>query len=125
VERVDERGPLLRDELEQALGELACVREVRGRGFLLGIELVDPRNGTSPLPDALDVERLVNEAALARDLLLAATSTAADGYVADQVLLAPAYTTTDEELSQLIERTVAALTDTQLSIERMLVGTRA
>src|SRR6185295_563587 len=43
VERVRDRGPSLLHELTDAVGGLACVREVRGRGFLLGVELVDPR----------------------------------------------------------------------------------
>ena len=51
VERVAERGPSLRDELEAALDAFDLVGEVRGRGFLLGVELVDPRDGASFLPD--------------------------------------------------------------------------
>ena len=42
VDRVRDRGPGLRDELEAALEGSEIVREVRGRGFLLGVELVDP-----------------------------------------------------------------------------------
>lgn len=125
VTRVDARGPRLRDQLQDALRDLASVREVRGRGYLLGVELVDPRDGASPLPDALDVERIVTEAALGRDLLLAATSTAADGYVGDQVLLAPAYTMSDDELDALVACTAAALGDAERAIERALAGAPA
>ncbi|HZD18132.1 MAG TPA: aminotransferase class III-fold pyridoxal phosphate-dependent enzyme, partial [Actinomycetota bacterium] len=39
VARVRDRGPALRDELEAALSGFEIVREVRGRGFLLGVEL--------------------------------------------------------------------------------------
>ena len=39
VERVKARCPSLREELRQAVGGLSMVREVRGRGFLLGVEL--------------------------------------------------------------------------------------
>ena len=45
VERVAERGPRLLGELRQALEGSDLVREVRGRGFLLGIDYVDPRDG--------------------------------------------------------------------------------
>ena len=45
VERVRERGPALRDELAAALEGSEMVREVRGRGFLLGVDYVDPRDG--------------------------------------------------------------------------------
>ena len=58
-----ERGPSLRDELEAALQGSEIVREVRGRGFLLGVELVDPRDGESFLPVELDVAALVDDTA--------------------------------------------------------------
>src|SRR5947208_5024403 len=45
VEHVRERGPKLRDELEAAREGSEIVREVRARGFLFGVELVDPRDG--------------------------------------------------------------------------------
>src|SRR5436305_15105789 len=38
IERVAERGPQLRDELARALEGIAMAREVRGHGFLLGVE---------------------------------------------------------------------------------------
>ncbi|HZB00815.1 MAG TPA: aminotransferase class III-fold pyridoxal phosphate-dependent enzyme, partial [Actinomycetota bacterium] len=44
VERVRERGPSLRGELASALEDVPIVGEVRGLGFLLGVELVDPRD---------------------------------------------------------------------------------
>ena len=53
VERVRERGPALRDELAAALEGCEMVREVRGRGFLLGVDYVDPRDGESLLPRSL------------------------------------------------------------------------
>jgi adenosylmethionine-8-amino-7-oxononanoate aminotransferase len=120
VDRVHDRGPALLDQLAAAVAELPLVREVRGRGFLLGLELVDPRDGESPLPAALDVERRVTAAALAEDLLLAATSTAVDGFVGDQVLLAPAFVSSDDELALMVERTAAALASAQDEIAAAL-----
>ncbi len=107
--RAREGGARMLAALDERLRDLALVREVRGSGLLLGIEMVDPRDGRSPLPAALDVERLVVERALAQDLLLTATATATDGIVGDQVLLAPALTATDAELDEMVARTVALL----------------
>src|SRR4029077_12538157 len=53
VERVHDRGPRLRDELAAAVKSLPFVHEVRGHGFLLGVEYVDPRDGKSFLPPDL------------------------------------------------------------------------
>src|SRR5204863_7562833 len=58
--RVAERGPALRDEVEAALNGSEIVREVRGAGFLVGIELVDPRDGESILPNEIDAASMVD-----------------------------------------------------------------
>ena len=50
VERVRERGLTLHRELKRAVAGLSTVKEVRGKGFLPGIELVDPRDGNSYFP---------------------------------------------------------------------------
>jgi adenosylmethionine-8-amino-7-oxononanoate aminotransferase len=104
VERVAERGPRLHTDLRQALSGSELVREVRGRGFLLGIDYVDPRDGESFLDPGLGVARRIDMEALDRGLLVYSTQPTSDGYTGDQTLLAPAFTSTDEELSEMVER---------------------
>jgi len=116
VERVHDRGPSLRDELGSALDELGIVREVRGRGFLLGVELVDPRDGESFLPVELDVAGIVDDTALEHGLLITSTHPQADGFAGDQILLAPAYVSTDEELAEMVDR----FRDTMIEVERRM-----
>ena len=120
VDRVRGRGPGLRDELEAALQEFDIVREVRGRGFLLGVELVDPRDGESLLPVDLDVAALVDDTAFEQGLLVTSTHPQADGFAGDQVLLAPAYVTSDEELAEIVERLRATIGAVQRSVEGSL-----
>jgi adenosylmethionine-8-amino-7-oxononanoate aminotransferase len=124
VDRVGERGPRLRDELEAALEGSEIVREVRGRGFLLGVELVDPRDGESFLPVELDVAALVDDTALEQGLLVTSTHPQADGYAGDQTLLAPAYVSTDEELDEIVDRFRATIVSVERSLEDSLPPTR-
>src|SRR5918994_1326843 len=114
VERVRDRGPSLRDELASALEDVAIVGEVRGKGFLLGVELVDPRDRGSFLPAELDAASLVDDLAFEHGLLVTSTHPQADGFAGDQTLLAPAYVATDAELSEMVGR----LRDTLLEVER-------
>jgi adenosylmethionine-8-amino-7-oxononanoate aminotransferase len=125
VGRVRERGPGLLGELEAALSGSEIVREVRGRGFLLGVELVDPRDTTSFLPDDLDAAALVDDTALEHGLLVTSTHPQADGYAGDQVLLAPAYTSTDDELGEMIERFADTMVDVERTIKRALTSSAA
>lgn len=122
VDRVRDRGPALRAELEAAVGGSPLVREVRGRGFLLGVELRDPRDGTSFLPVDLDAAAMVDDAAFERGLLVTSTHPQADGFVGDQVLLAPAYTSTDDELAEMLERFAATIADVERSVAAALEG---
>ena len=122
MERVRERGPSLRDEVATALADSAIVGEVRGRGFLLGVELVDPRDPSAFLPDELDAAALVEGEAIEHGLLVAATHSTSDGYAGDQVLLAPAYTSSDEELAQMVERTADAIAEVERRVKDRLSG---
>jgi adenosylmethionine-8-amino-7-oxononanoate aminotransferase len=109
VDRVRERGPRLREQLQAALKGSQIVGEVRGRGFLLGVELVDPRDGKSFLPHELDAATLVDDIAFELGLLVTSSHSTPDGFAGDEVLLAPAFTSTDEELDEMVDRFKATI----------------
>jgi adenosylmethionine-8-amino-7-oxononanoate aminotransferase len=125
VDHVRERGPNLLGDLRAAVSGSDIVGEVRGRGFLLGVELVDPRDGTSFLPDELDAASLVDDTAFAHGLLVTSTHPQADGCAGDQVLLAPAYTRTDAELAEMAERLAATIGDVERAIKSELTNATA
>lgn len=120
VERVAKRGPLLRDELADALDGIAMVREVRGHGFLLGVEYVDPRDGESFLPAELGVAGRIDDLALEHGLITLSTQPTGDGYAGDQSLFAPAFTASEEELAEMIVRFAAVLRGVDERVEREL-----
>jgi adenosylmethionine-8-amino-7-oxononanoate aminotransferase len=122
VEHVRERGPGLRAQLEQALRGSELVKEVRGRGFLLGVEFVDPRDGDSVLPDELDVAGQIDATAFERGVLVTSTHSNKDGYAGDQTLLAPPFVASDDELAQMVERFAAAVSDVETAVKRSLAG---
>ena len=120
VDRVHERGPKLRDQLVAALKGSAIVGEVRGRGFLLGVELVDPRDRKSFLPHEMDVATLVDDTAFELGLLVSSTHSTPDGFAGDEVLLAPAYTSTDPDLDQMVERFKATIDAVEKTVRKAL-----
>ena len=125
VDRVRERGPALLEELRAAVGGSPIVGEVRGRGFLLGVELVDPRDGTSFLPVDLDAAAIVDDVAFEHGLLVTSTHPQADGYAGDQVLLAPAFVSSDDELAQMVGRFAEALGDVERRVTDALSSSGA
>jgi adenosylmethionine-8-amino-7-oxononanoate aminotransferase len=120
VDRVRERGPLLLEQLQSALKGSPIVGEVRGRGFLLGVELVDPRDGKSFLPHELDAATLVDDIAFELGLLVSSTHSTPDGYAGDEVLIAPAYTSTDDELDEMVERFKATVDAVEKAVQTKL-----
>jgi len=120
VDRVHDRGPRLRDELEQALKGSTIVGEVRGRGFLLGVSLVDPRDGKSFLPHELDAATLVDDVAFEHGLLVSSTHSTPDGFAGDEVVLAPAYTSTDDELRQMLEKFAETIAAVETAVRQKL-----
>ena len=109
VTRVRERGRQLRDELEAALSGIPMVREVRGHGFLLGVSYVDPRDGQSYLPRELRAAGRIDEVAFEAGLITLGTQPTRDGFAGDQSLFAPAFTATDEDLGEMVERFAGAV----------------
>jgi adenosylmethionine-8-amino-7-oxononanoate aminotransferase len=120
VDRVRERGPKLLAQLEAALAGSDLVGEVRGRGFLLGVSLVDPRDGRSFLPHELDAATLVDDIAFDLGLLVSSTHSTPDGYAGDEVLLAPAYTSTDDELDEMVTRFRATVDAVSIAVRKKL-----
>jgi adenosylmethionine-8-amino-7-oxononanoate aminotransferase len=123
IERVAQRGPRLRDELADALAGIEMVKEVRGHGFLLGVEYVDPRDGQSFLPSELGVAARIDDVALGEHgLVILSTQPTGDGYAGDQSLFAPPFTTTDDELAEMVERFAAAVGKVAGYVGRELAG---
>ena len=94
----------------------------RGRGYLLGVDYVDPRDGESLLPAELGVARRIDEEALARGLCVYSTQPTADGYAGDQTLLAPAFVASDAELEEVVARLAAAVSAVEVEVKAALAG---
>jgi adenosylmethionine-8-amino-7-oxononanoate aminotransferase len=122
VEHVARRGAQLRDELAAALSDVALVKEVRGHGYLLGVEYVDPRDGESFLPADLKVAGRMDDRALERGLVILSTQPTGDGYAGDQSLFAPAFTTSDEDLAEMVSRFAGVVRDVADEVDLELAG---
>ena len=110
-ERLAERAVLLGERMLRRLREAAaghaCVGDVRGRGLMLAIELVDPGAGAGDLParpPAPGLAAAVRQHCLRRGLLVAV-----DGPHGSVVRLQPPLTVTDEQAEAVLERLSDAL----------------
>jgi adenosylmethionine-8-amino-7-oxononanoate aminotransferase len=107
--RVAIRGARLGEELRALQAEFPFVGDVRGLGYMWGLEFVaDPATKATPDP-ALDVTAKAVAAAAASRLIVYPARFCVDGTRGDAVLIGPPLTATDEELEELLTRLRAAL----------------
>jgi len=107
--RVADRGAWLGSRLRALAAEFPFMGDVRGRGYLWGLEFVaDPATAAPPDP-SLDVTAKAVVAAADSRLIVYPARFCVDGTRGDAILIGPPLTATDEELEELISRLRAAL----------------
>ena len=99
-ERVRSKEVALRDAL-QPLAAHAHVRDVRGLGFLWGVELRGDRATGSPFPRELRIAERVEALCRERGLLIYAGSGSADGTLGDHLLVAPPLVSDPHHFAQI------------------------
>ena len=103
VEASATKGERLLALVSERLGGHANVGDVRGRGLLVGVELVADRATRAPFPRSARLIEGVMAHARAAGLLLYHGTGNADGINGDTVLLGPPFVVTDEELRLIAE----------------------
>ncbi len=109
VEASATKGARLQALLHDRLDAHPNVGEIRGRGLLLGVELVADRETRAPFPRTDRVTEAVLSAARANGLLLYSGTGLADGTNGDAIVLGPPFVITDDELVQVADRLAAAI----------------
>ena len=109
IERVRSRGELLLHELQNALDRIASVGDVRGRGYLLGIELVSDRKTKEPFPAERALAQTIGRLALADGLICYPCAGHVQGTCGDTVIIAPPYNASEAELSELLDKLTRAI----------------
>ena len=109
VARVRERGLALQQALRGALGRFAEVGDVRGRGYLIGVEFVRDRGTREPLPPARAFSQALGRRAFEDGLIVYPCAGNVGGTAGDTVIVAPPYNASDAELEELIERLSRAI----------------
>ncbi|WP_343245109.1 diaminobutyrate--2-oxoglutarate transaminase family protein [Streptomyces sp. SID14478] len=126
AERAAELGARMIGQLRSLAAEFPCIGEVRGRGLMIGVELVDPEAapvpptgadaldltadpllggpGPTPMPAAPALAAAVRDACLDRGLIVEL-----GGRHSSVVRLLPPLTITDEQAAAVIDRLADAL----------------
>jgi adenosylmethionine-8-amino-7-oxononanoate aminotransferase len=112
VEWVRRRGETLRHELAAALGRFDAVGDVRGRGYLIGIEFVRDRATREPFPAERALSQSIGRSAFEDGLIIYPCAGNVDGVMGDTIIVAPPYNASEPELAELIEKLTGAIGST-------------
>ncbi|UUU30443.1 diaminobutyrate--2-oxoglutarate transaminase family protein [Streptomyces sp. CA-210063] len=109
AERAETLGARMLTQLRSFTEEFACVGDVRGRGLMIGIEMVTPEtpplsDGAGPRPPAPSLATAVQRESLRRGLIVEL-----GGRHAGVVRLLPPLTITDEQTNAVLDRLTDAI----------------
>jgi adenosylmethionine-8-amino-7-oxononanoate aminotransferase len=97
------KGERLADLLHERLAPHPHLGEIRGRGLMVGLELVADRETRAPFPRAEKVTERVARAARDRGVLVYSGTGNANGVDGDQILLGPPFVVTADELTRIAD----------------------
>jgi len=104
LERVRRQGPRLLSDLHDAIGDLDAVGDIRGRGHLVGIELVADKTSKQTFAPELQLAECVRDRTLEAGLICYPVSGTLDGVSGDVIMIAPPYNASSQELDEIIDK---------------------
>jgi len=111
VENAARMGRRLGDRLRQMLGSHPHVGDVRGRGLLWAVELVQDRETKAPFPAGRRLAQTIWQRAFDLGLIIYYSQGCADGHNGDLVMLGPPLTIDREQIDVVVELLAQAVHD--------------
>jgi hypothetical protein len=109
VARAAAMGDRLLGSLQGSVGSHPLVGEVRGRGLLVGIELVEEKETRRPFPSQAGMAHKLSRACFEEGLLVYPSTGSAGSGQGDVILLGPPFVVTVEECDEIVARLARAL----------------
>jgi len=115
---VCERGEELVLALRKRFADHPYVGDIRGRGLLLGIELVSDRGSKTPFDPTVQLHARVKAEGMRRGLMCYPSGGTIDGGRGDHVLLAPPYIIASSQVEELLDKLGGAIDAATMGIGR-------
>lgn len=114
VEQSEKMGAYLRQQLEEKLYKHPTVGDIRGRGLMIGIELVKDKETKECFPASVGFSSQVQDEALeAGNMIIEASSGCNKGQSGDTLMISPSFIITKEEIDEIVDRLDAVITNVE------------
>ena len=102
--KVQANGPRLKAWLADALAGVDAIGDIRGRGHFVALELVADRVTKRPFDKDRKLFMKIRAQAMQNGLICYPAGGNVDGHSGDIVIFAPPYTSTDDELTEIVDK---------------------
>ncbi|WP_409522962.1 aspartate aminotransferase family protein [Nitrincola sp. MINF-07-Sa-05] len=110
LENVRKEGVYLREQLDWLKSRHACIGDVRGIGFLQGVELVQSQSSKEPFPAEFNAFNKITQIAKDNGLLIYPRR-CLNGVLGDHFLVTPPLNTTHQQIDEIIALLDQSLTE--------------
>jgi len=109
LDNVRRQAHRLRATLEERLGNHHHVGDIRGRGLLVGIELVKDRASKEPFDPRHRLHHRILQEGLQQGIICYPSGGCVDGQRGDHVLLAPPFNVDERQIDEIVELVALAI----------------
>lgn len=109
VAKVAANGPRLKGWLADAFAGVDAIGDIRGRGHFIALELVADRVSKTPFDKDRKLFMKIRAQAMENGLICYPVGGNVDGVSGDIVILAPPYNCTDDELTEIVDKTARSV----------------
>lgn len=116
VERSQNLGVYLHQKTKDTLAKHVIVGDIRGKGLLLGIELVKSKQTREPFEPALGIEAQIHQKAMQKGCLIYTGNGTVDGVSGAHLLVAPPFIITEEEIDKALKMLDEAISEVEAEL---------
>ena len=120
LSNVQSQGLVLENLLLERFGSHPRVGDVRGRGLLRAIEIVEDRRSKTPFASTLKLHARIKQQAMAEGLICYPGGGTADGESGDHVLIAPPFNVTPPQIEEIVAKLASAVAAALQTLPRQL-----
>jgi adenosylmethionine-8-amino-7-oxononanoate aminotransferase len=112
VESVPNKANFLSGLLQDNIGSLPGVGDIRGIGLMWGIEFVQDKTTKKPFDPKIKLSQMIADSALFHGLVIYPGSGSVDGHIGDHLMIGPPFCITESEISELVDILHQVIADT-------------
>jgi adenosylmethionine-8-amino-7-oxononanoate aminotransferase len=120
LSNVQSQGRVLENLLLERFGNHPRVGDIRGRGLLRAVEIVEDRRSKKPFASTLKLHARIKQQAMAEGLICYPGGGTADGESGDHVLIAPPFNVTQPQIEEIVAKLASALDGALQTLPRHL-----